>query len=224
MNKLLAFLLVLATFLGQVFSIIDPGISNSREGIYNYCPSVFQTDDGTRYVYYCTNKNSYEVVDHIGCRKGVRGLGGRYKWSEEKIVLSPTENSWDAHHTCDPSVIKGDFEYNGDFALDRENNVFYAVSDCHPYPTEIPNGISDTFRVTSIGGDGVSSGEWKNISQVGKRQTHFDRNHDCGLLRDEYGSLPVGNRLSVYYTNARADAENWLWSYRIFERRIKLSK
>ena len=88
--------------------------SNPLEGIYNYCPSVMLTDENTAYIYYCTNKESYVIIDYIGCRKGVRGDDGTWSWGEEFIVLSPTEKAWDEHHTCDPSVIAGNFNYNGE--------------------------------------------------------------------------------------------------------------
>ena len=87
---------------------------NPKDGIYNYCPTIITEADGTRYIYYCTNKDSYKVIDYVGCRKGTPNADGSYTWSEEAIVLSPSpEGAWDAHHTCDPSVIKGSFAYNG---------------------------------------------------------------------------------------------------------------
>ena len=85
-----------------------------KEGIYNYCPTVITEADGTRYIYYCTNKDSFAVIDYIGCRKGTPNADGSYTWSEETLVLAPSEaGKWDAHHTCDPSVIKGKFNYGG---------------------------------------------------------------------------------------------------------------
>ena len=81
---------------------------------YNYCPTVITEPDGTRYIYYCTNKNSNNVTDYIGCRKGTPNADGSYSWSAETLVLSPGSNgAWDARHACDPSVIKGVFNYNG---------------------------------------------------------------------------------------------------------------
>ena len=85
----------------------------AKDGIYNYCPAVIELEDGTRYVYYCTNQKSYDVTDYIGCRKGTPNADGTYTYGEERIVLSPSEDLWDAHHTCDPSVICGDFTYKG---------------------------------------------------------------------------------------------------------------
>lgn len=113
-----------------------------REGIYNYCPTVITEADGTRYVYYCTNRDSYKVIDYVGCRKGTPNADGSYTWSEETIVLSPSAaGAWDAHHTCDPSVIKGKFTYGGkDYSYlmaylgctsydNQENKIGLAVAD-----------------------------------------------------------------------------------------------
>jgi len=94
--------------------INTPQFFKYAKGFYNYCPSAMQTDENTIYVYYCTNSTAYEVVDYIGLRIGTRESDGTWTWSKEKIVFSPTENTWDAHHTCDPSVAAGEFTYNGE--------------------------------------------------------------------------------------------------------------
>ena len=106
----------------------DPG----REGIYNYCPTVIAEADGTRYVYYCTNRDGYQVVDYIGCRRGTPNADGSYTWSEETIVLAPSPaGAWDAHHTCDPSVIKGNFSYGG-----KDYTYLMAYLGCTSYDNQ----------------------------------------------------------------------------------------
>ncbi len=86
---------------------------NEKDGIYNYCPSIMQPDEKTRYIYYCTNQTSYDITDYIGCRKGTLDDNGVWSWGEEFIVLAPTENTWDTRHVCDPSVVAGEFKYDG---------------------------------------------------------------------------------------------------------------
>ena len=88
--------------------------SNSKIGIYNYCPSIMQVSEDTRYIYYCTNQRSYNVTDYIGCRKATLGADGNWTWGEETLVLSPTSGTWDSRHVCDPSVVKGEFNYGGE--------------------------------------------------------------------------------------------------------------
>ncbi len=87
--------------------------SPTKSGIYNYCPTVIEETDGTRYVYYCTNQSSYNVTDYIGCRRGTPNADGTYTYGAETIVLSPSLGAWDSRHVCDPSVIRGSFSYQG---------------------------------------------------------------------------------------------------------------
>ena len=93
------------------------GESPEDTKMYNYCPAVIvdKDEDGNdvMHVWYCTNKDSGVIVDHIGYRTGVKQANGKWIFSDEKIVLSPTEGTWDAAHTCDPAVIKGEFKYHG---------------------------------------------------------------------------------------------------------------
>lgn len=318
---------------------------NSKKGIYNYCPSIMQISDDTRYIYYCTNQVSYNVTDYIGCRKATLNSSGEWEWSEESIVLSPTKDTWDARHVCDPSVVGGSFKYNGetysylmaylgctssdnqenkiglavskspegpfvkvgdaplvdfqkdpsssafqwgvgqpslvnmdkqgtvmmfytrgdktatrtiveewdlsdlsnpkrnssvklsenglrtlngtsdilnnaDFVYDSEAKRFYASSDCHPNPSDAPNFISSHFRIGYF--EESSSYEyfvWKKLAQVGEDATGFARNHNTGILRDEYGHLPNGY-ITVYYT-VSVTGNSSLWSYRIYDYNIK---
>ena len=315
--------------------------AKSTYGIYNYCPSVIELEDGTRYVYYCTNQDSYRVIDYVGCRKGTPNADGTYTWSAEKVVFSPSENLWDSMHTCDPSVIKGAFTYDGteysylmaylgctstdnqenkvglavanspegpfirvgttpvvdftkdssssvfqwgvgqpslvsidkagkvwlfytrgdvngtrtvvcecdfsnlnapvigsevklattnlveldgdkdiinnaDFAYDAEKNVFYSASDCHPNPSSEPNYISSHFRVTSFKGTDFKKATWKYLATVGPEDTSYARNHNVGLVRDEYGHIPSRNYLTVYYT-VSVEGSQSLWSYRLHD-------
>ena len=86
--------------------------ASQENGIYNYCPSIME-ENGVRHVYYCTNKDFNNIRDHIGYRKGLL-IDGEWYYSPETLVLSPTNDTWDAIHTCDPSVIQGEFNYQGE--------------------------------------------------------------------------------------------------------------
>lgn len=81
---------------------------------FNYAPSVIrETINGTEvmHVWYCTNKTTAIIMDHIGYRRGEMQKDGKWLFGEEEIVLAPTVNTWDGRHTCDPSVIKGEFKW-----------------------------------------------------------------------------------------------------------------
>ena len=85
---------------------------------FNYCPSILTevNEDGqtVMHIWYCTNKKSGIIMDHIGYRTGVLQEDGKWVFSEEEIVLEPTSGTWDGRHTCDPSVIKGEFRLDGE--------------------------------------------------------------------------------------------------------------
>lgn len=76
---------------------------------YSYCPGIVKDNDGTTHLFFCGTQNMI-MVDNIYHIK-VNADGTQ---SAPKIVLQPgAAGSWDDHHTCDPSVIKGDFAMGG---------------------------------------------------------------------------------------------------------------
>ncbi len=85
-----------------------------NENFYNYCPSVMIENGTTMHIWYCSNKDSGRVVDHIAYRKGTLTSDGKWTFGEKEFVLEPTSDTWDKAHVCDPTVIKGNFNYNGE--------------------------------------------------------------------------------------------------------------
>ena len=85
---------------------------------FNYCPAILMEKDeagnDVMHIWYCTNKQTGIIMDHIGYRTGVLQDNGKWKFSEEKIVIAPTVGTWDGRHTCDPAVIKGEFAWQGE--------------------------------------------------------------------------------------------------------------
>ena len=81
--------------------------------IFNYCPAIL-VEDGVMHIWYCTNKTSGVIMDHIGYRTGTQQEDGKWLFSEQEIVLAPTPGTWDGRHTCDPAVIKGEFKMQGE--------------------------------------------------------------------------------------------------------------
>lgn len=99
-----------ATFTEELFG------ESKEENFYNYCPSVMMEGNNVMHVWYCTNLESGIVRDYVGYRKGTLNASGKWEFSEKKIALSPDPDAdkWDGKHTCDPSVVKGDFSMNGE--------------------------------------------------------------------------------------------------------------
>ena len=96
--------------------LFGEGLNDTKK--FNYCPAIIteKNDDGREvmHIWYCTNKDSGVIMDHVGYRVGEKQTNGKWKFSDERIVLEPTSGTWDARHTCDPAVIKGEFGYHGE--------------------------------------------------------------------------------------------------------------
>lgn len=93
---------------------------------YSYCPSALVQEDGTTEIWFCGNPNSGIMVDNVyHITEEAYGIV-----SDPVSVLQPSL-SWDSHHTCDPSVIEGDFKMDGKkyryamFFLSNPLDVYY---------------------------------------------------------------------------------------------------
>ncbi len=84
------------------------------ENFYNYCPSVITEGSDTMHVWYCANAKSGNVTDYVAYRKGTLSGDGKWSFTEKQLVLEPTAGTWDSRHTCDPSVVKGNYSYKGE--------------------------------------------------------------------------------------------------------------
>jgi hypothetical protein len=87
---------------------------------YNYAPTIFE-ENSKRYVYFCSNYIEGNITDVIGYREGVQDDNGKWVYTEYDYVFGPTADTWDSRHTCDPSVIKGNFKY-------EENDYTYLMA------------------------------------------------------------------------------------------------
>ncbi|RLF05350.1 MAG: hypothetical protein DRJ64_05695, partial [Thermoprotei archaeon] len=106
--------------------IWDPNQSwqmfDSEYQTYNYAPSSIISEDGTvESHFYCSNKDSGVVIDHIYLRQRINGV-----WQSKTLVLSPSSSGWDSVHVGDPGVIKGSFNYNG---TNYQWAMFYTGTD-----------------------------------------------------------------------------------------------
>jgi len=95
---------------------------------YSYCPSVLKQDDGSTHMFFCGNPQNQIMVDNIFHIK-INPDGSQ---TPAKSVLQPgISGSWDDHHTCDPSVIEGEFKWNNTvykyamFFLSNMYGVYY---------------------------------------------------------------------------------------------------
>lgn len=80
----------------QQVTLDDEEVPLARIGVYKYCPTSIDGD-----ILYCSNEATPgEVKDGI-CFNGER-------------VLTTTSGAWDSVQVCDPSVIEGNFSYDGE--------------------------------------------------------------------------------------------------------------
>ncbi len=114
MNYVLTDKLQIATPSGGVDFSQELFGDDINENFYNYCPSAMIENGNVMHVWYCSNKDSGKVTDYVAYRKGVLNADGKWTFGEKQLVLSPTANTWDKVHVCDPSVVKGDFGYKGE--------------------------------------------------------------------------------------------------------------
>jgi hypothetical protein len=95
---------------------------------YSYCPSIVKLEDGTIHMFFCGNPESNIMVDNV---YHIRINADSSKTKEKSVLQPGISGSWDDHHTCDPSVIAGDYSMNGKsykyamFYLSNMYGVYY---------------------------------------------------------------------------------------------------
>lgn len=99
---------------GDVAFVSELFGDDPEKNYYNYCPTVLREGDDTLHIWYCSNKMSTVVTDYVAYRKGTLHEDGKWTFTEKAFALTPGKSgTWDARHTCDPSVIRGAFAYGG---------------------------------------------------------------------------------------------------------------
>ena len=174
---------------------------NTLAGIYNYCPSIMMVDETTAYIYYCTNKESYNVIDYIGSRKGERNEDGSWTWQKERIVFSPSGNSWDSHHTCDPSVVKGNFSYKGE-----EYSYLMAYLGCTSYDNQ-DNKIGLAVSKSP-------TGPFKRVGNTPFIDFEYDGSEDIwewGVGQPSLINLDKNGHILIFYTRGDRNGTRTLY-------------
>lgn len=102
---------------------VNSGVNFSEElfgdditkNFYNYCPSIMMEGNDTMHIWYCANQTHSNITDYVAYRKGTLNDSGKWTFTERSLVLGPgASGTWDSVHTCDPSVVKGQFEMGGE--------------------------------------------------------------------------------------------------------------
>ncbi|PSL56206.1 hypothetical protein B0I31_104497 [Saccharothrix carnea] len=115
--------------------------------------------------------------------------------------------------------LGGDVLHNFDIAYEPGRDRFYAIREAAPYPSDEPSYISARVEVVSIPGGDVwgGTGRWTSEGFITPAESGFPRNHNPGLLRTVYGTLPSANEVTAVFTVGRTGSfPGSLWSYRLF--------
>lgn len=112
---------------------------------------------------------------------------------------------------------------NFDVVYDPTRDRFFAVREQWPHPESHPDYISDRLQIVSIAGANIwrGGGSWRAEAVISPELTRLDRNHNAGIVRTVYGTLPNPNRLRVVFTSSNIApdprAHRSLWTYALHE-------
>jgi hypothetical protein len=173
------------------------------QNFYNYCPCL-RLEGDTLHVWYCANKDSGNITDYIGYRTG-KLVNGVYKFSPERLVLGPTKGTWDQRHTCDPSVIKGKFQYHQETYHYLMVYLGCVTDDC----TDNETGIAVS---KNIAGPWIKYDKNPLIPFIGSLDyvgphIHWGYGQPCVISVDQLGQCIIFYNVGIHETFTRA--EHW---------------
>ncbi len=112
---------------------------------------------------------------------------------------------------------------NFDVVYDPARDRFFAVREQWPHPSSHPTFISDRLQIVSIAAKSIwqGGGSWRVEGSITPELTRLDRNHNAGIVRTVYGTLPSPNRLRVLFASSDVEpdppAHRSLWTYALHE-------
>lgn len=110
---------------------------------YSYCPGALLQDDGSIQMYFCGNPSVDVMIDNI--YRITIGKDG--SMMQAVSVLQPRAlGAWDDHHTCDPSVIQGEFKMSD---ISYKYAMFYLGNPNKAYYNEIGVAFSNDLNANS---------------------------------------------------------------------------
>lgn len=146
---------------------------------YSYCPIGIDLGGSVR-TFYCENKDSGVISDHIytSCN------------GSKNIVLSPGSD-WDCVHVCDPSVIEGNFSYEGTQYRYLMAYLGCNTTDCQN--NQIGLAVSNSLELG-----------WVRVYNAPFIGFNYDDNHsDCfqwGVGQPSLVSVDNGGTVAIFYT------------------------
>lgn len=121
---------------------------------------------------------------------------------------------------------------NSEIVLDETNKKFILAKPRGPFGSdgEYPNFIADTIDVYYVDAssyenpfdiffDKDRTSSWVYVSSINQELSGYPRNHNCGIISDEYGRLYGDKQVGVAFTSSQygsISAMSYLKTYRIF--------
>jgi len=159
---------------------------------YSYCPSALRMADGSTEMFFCGNPVPDVMVDNIYHIT----IGPDGHNSPAVSVLQPgAPGTWDNQHTCDPSVVKGRFRFNGE---EYAYAMFYLGCTVEYYYNEVGVAFANS----------LDAKEWAKYPEpiVGKSwttvgdQEYAPGAYSWGTGQPSAVSLDKGGKVLLSYT------------------------
>lgn len=158
---------------------------------YAYCPSALQLGDGTTSMFFCGNPVAGIMTDNIYHFSLSQDLS---RTNPASVLQPGAAGTWDNQHTCDPSVIKGQFLFNG---TDYRYAMFYIGCTVEYYFNEIGVAFSNDLNAK----------EWvKYPDPVVRKTWSHDGDQICGsglswgVGQPSAISIDKGGKILLSYT------------------------
>ena len=172
------------------------------ESRYSYCPSIVKEANGTVHLFFCGTQNMVMVDNIYHVRINPDG-----SQTPARVVVTPgASGAWDDHHTCDPSVIKGNFRMNN---VSYQYALFYLTNAYGVYYNEIGVAFSNDLE----------AGTWvkypyplvkKTWSYAGDQMIGSQK--AWGVGQPSALSLDKAGKVLLTYTIGDADGTRIVWT------------
>lgn len=210
---------------GESSCKVPVAISNDiiTRDYYDYVPAVIKEGNWRR-IWWCggdgDNMGQLDVI-YYNSRNVVTG---QWQYPNPKKVLWPSDSvrpiiitdDWDRHLTCDPSVVKGNFEYSG---------VRYTYAMYY-------SGTDEPFKNTGVGVAFSNNGvDWDKYPHAIIREVQFSNintlaDHEEIRMRGHYGR---GQQVAIIGDvgnngkngNAFEPSKVWLWVLEVDEEKLR---
>lgn len=155
----------------------------------------------------------------LGALTGTRGMWREIDLSDmSRPIIGPPLTLTNAGLTNVNG--KPDILNNFDIVYDRRRDRFYAIREQHPYPPEHPSYITASQQLVSISSAQLHGGSWRVEGEINPALTGRPRNHNAGIERTPYGTLPRRGSIRVVFSDSCAGSEcidRAEWSYSLWE-------